>query len=195
LKHTRLAAALAATTVGACSWIAGVSGDVEIADTADAAQDDDATSGDAAKQEHATEDAAPGADADLARDTSDIPDGGPAPDGAIVLCGRTPCTDKEQVCCYTALEQTCQAIGTGCDGGSIAHCDEAIDCDAGQVCCVTAVHAYGLETLCKTSCDAVEAQACRTHSECPGADCVPWACAKGIAETCGGAGSDAGCVP
>src|SRR5262249_30714990 len=199
LKQARFAAAaLAATAVAACSWIAGVSGDVEIVGAPDAAPGDDGPRHDAPKPDRAGHTRSE-ADADPTKEApaqpSQSPDGGRPPDASTVFCARTPCTDKEQVCCYTQFQQTCQAAsGPSCTGWT-ARCDEASDCDAGQVCCVISVHSYGLETACKTTCDTAQAQACRVNSECPSHDCVPWACAKGIAETCAGAGADAGCTP
>jgi hypothetical protein len=189
-------------TATACSWIAGVSGDVEVVDATDGAQDDGTAEDGAARDSKAPEDvqasdAASEADPnpEAAVEASDVPDGGIAPNPGTVMCAKTACTDK-QVCCYTTGQETCQgSVAPNCPGGVLAHCDEASDCDSGQVCCVTAVRQFGLETSCRTSCDANMPQACRTNSECPARNCVPWACAHGTAETCGGAGADAGCMP
>jgi hypothetical protein len=205
LKHARLATvAIAATAMAeaSCSWIAGVSGDVEIVGALDAGEVGDADAGEASKGDGAPADVAPDGDADVdptpdaSPEASDVPDGGITPNATTVMCAKATCTDKQEVCCYTPSQATCQqANATNCGGGAIARCDEAIDCDSGQVCCVTAVRYYGLETACKATCDVGQPQACRAHSECPAHNCVPWPCAKGTAETCAGLGSDAGCQP
>jgi hypothetical protein len=67
LTRPTFAAAAAALTVAACSWIAGVSGDVEVIDATDGAAD--AHDDDAPKPDRAPEDA-------LATDAQDSSDAG-----------------------------------------------------------------------------------------------------------------------
>src|SRR5262249_47526336 len=100
----RAALALAAMTATACSWMAGVWGDVGVVDATDGAKDDGPAGDAAAHDSQAPEDvqssdAATEAEAsrEAAVEASDVPDGGMAPDPSTVMCAKTPCTDKQQV--------------------------------------------------------------------------------------------------
>jgi hypothetical protein len=189
---------IAALGLAGCAWIAGVSGDVGVAspDPNDAAALDDGarpSEGGDAGSDAISSDGDGGASADGA----DLPEGGRAPNAAAVACGTTDCANRAQVCCYSpGMSAGCQSATQPTCTGAVAHCDESIDCDPGQVCCVLSVHPYGVDTACRSACDTKEPQACRTSSECPsGKPCATWRCASGIVETCGGMGSDAGCLP
>ena len=191
-----LVALAALVTAGGCAWVAGVSGDTETTSPED---QDGAAEGNAGGPDGASDASgdAPIADGGAeGGEGGDIPPGGRAPDGAVLGCGNTECVTGQQVCCYApGLAPGCQsALQSSCTG-TIARCDEALDCDGG-VCCVVTVRPYGVETVCRPACDVKEAQACHTNSECPaGKSCTPWRCASGLVETCGGADSDAGCLP
>jgi hypothetical protein len=206
-----------AVGLASCALVAGLGdyelakGDASVDASVDApAQDDSAAQGDAVLDGGAAQEAS---DASRLRDSdtgdsgstpADAGEGGsegdgppvPPSDKGHVLCGNSACSIQQlQQCCEQLDADTCQSSFAICAGGVLAACDEAANCPLNQVCCVTSIGPAGLETSCRSSCQGTQGQSCRTSAECPGSaqPCVAWACAGGVAATCGGVGSSAGC--